>query len=169
MTLEDLSTNSIISFEDDDLDGNYLPANAFIPEDDVVYELSVTYNNEVYKGKATRTKTPLFINVEQGTKTLFSGNETEVIVEFSDAALEDNFYLFDFSNNLYLSIEDRFFNGSDYNFSFFYQEEEVEIPSDVLIKMAGVSQDYYTYFRVSNQPEWTKWRGAFPNNPKFIA
>ena len=41
-----------------DLDGNYIPTSAFIPEDDVVYELSVTYNNEVYKGKASKTKTP---------------------------------------------------------------------------------------------------------------
>ena len=82
VTLENLSTNTIISFEDDDLDGNYLPTMLFIPEDDVEYELSVTYNNEVYKGKSNKTKTPLFINVEQGTKTLFSGNETEVIVEF---------------------------------------------------------------------------------------
>ena len=109
VTLENLSTNTFISFEDGDLDGNYIPTSAFIPEDDVVYELSVTYNNEVYKGKTIKAKTPLFINVEQGTKTLFSGNETEVIVEFSDDELEDNFYLFDFSNNLYLSIERSFF------------------------------------------------------------
>jgi hypothetical protein len=168
VTLENLSTNTIISFEDNDLDGNYLPTNAFIPEDDVVYELSVTYNNEVYKGKATKTKTPLFINVEQGTKTLFSGNETEVIVEFSDAALEDNFYLFDFSNNLYLSIEDRFFNGSDYNFSFFYQEDEVEIPSDVLIKMSGVSKDYYTYFRVLTNQSGQNGGGPFQTIPSSL-
>ena len=31
VTLEDLSTNSIISFEDVDFDGNYIPTNAFIP------------------------------------------------------------------------------------------------------------------------------------------
>ena len=168
VTLEDLSTNSIISFEDVDFDGNYIPTSAFIPEDDVEYELSVTYNNEVYKGKASKTKTPLFINVEQGSKTLFSGNETEVIVEFSDDALEDNFYLFDFSNNLYLSIEDRFFNGSDYNFSFFYQEEEVEIPSDVLIKMAGVSQDYYTYFRVLTNQSGQSGGGPFQTTPSSL-
>ena len=168
VTLENLSTNTFISFEDGDLDGNYIPTSAFIPEDDVVYELSVTYNNEVYKGKTIKAKTPLFINVEQGTKTLFSGNETEVIVEFSDDELEDNFYLFDFSNNLYLSIEDRFFNGSDYNFSFFYQEEEVEIPSEVLIKMAGVSQDYYTYFRVLTSQSGQSGGGPFQTTPSSL-
>ena len=120
------------------------------------------------KEKQARQKLPLFINVEQGTKTLFSGNETEVIVEFSDDALEDNFYLFDFSNNLYLSIEDRFFNGSDYNFSFFYQEEEVEIPSDVLIKMAGVSQDYYTYFRVLTNQSGQSGGGPFQTTPSSL-
>ena len=168
VTLENLSNNTFISFEDGDSDGNYIPSSAFTPEDDVVYELSVTYNNEVYKGKTIKSKTPLFINVEQGTKTLFSGNETEVIVEFSDNELENNFYLFDFSNNLYLSIEDRFFNGSDYNFSFFYQEEEVEIPSEVMIKMAGVSQDYYTYFRVLTNQSGQSGGGPFQTTPSSL-
>jgi len=168
VTLENLSNNTFISFEDGDSDGNYIPSIAFTPEDDVVYELSVTYNNEVYKGKTIKSKTPLFINVEQGTKTLFSGNETEVIVEFSDNELENNFYLFDFSNNLYLSIEDRFFNGSDYNFSFFYQEEEVEIPSEVMIKMAGVSQDYYTYFRVLTNQSGQSGGGPFQTTPSSL-
>ena len=168
VTLKNLSTNTFISFEDGDLDGNYIPTSAFTPEDDVVYELSVTYNNEIYKGKTIKAKTPLFINVEQGTKTLFSGNETEVIVEFSDNEFEDNFYLFDFSNNLYLSIEDRFFNGADYNFSFFYQEEEVEIPSEVLIKMAGVSQDYYTYFRVLTSQSGQSGGGPFQTTPSSL-
>ena len=168
VTLKNLSTNTFISFEDGDLDGNYIPTSAFTPEDDVVYELSVTYNNEIYKGKTIKSKTPLFINVEQGTKTLFSGNETEVIVEFSDNELENNFYLFDFSNNLYLSIEDRFFNGSDYNFSFFYQEEEVEIPSEVMIKMAGVSQDYYTYFRVLTNQSGQSGGGPFQTTPSSL-
>ncbi|MDA9339679.1 DUF4249 domain-containing protein [Polaribacter sp.] len=168
VTLENLTTNDIVSFEDGDLDGNYIPTNDFIPEDDIVYELTVTYNNEIFKGKTSKTKTPLFITVEQGTKTLFSGKETEVIVEFSDDEMEENFYLFDFSNNLYLTIEDRFFNGSDYNFSFFYQEEEIEIPSDVLIKMAGVSKDYYTYFRVLTSQSGQSGGGPFQTTPSSL-
>jgi|TARA_B110000908_G_scaffold110414_1_gene129489 hypothetical protein len=168
VTLANSSNNTIVSFEDGDLDGNYIPTSVFTPEDNVVYELSVTYNNEVFKGKASKVKTPLFINVEQGTKTLFSGNETEVIVEFSDDELQENFYLFDFTNNLYLSIEDRFFNGSDYNFSFFYQEEEVEIPSDVTIKMAGVSKNYYTYFRVLSSQSGQSGGGPFQTTPSSL-
>jgi|TARA_B110000238_G_scaffold196947_1_gene238601 hypothetical protein len=168
VSLKNLPNNSIISFQDEDLDGNYLPLSTFIPEDDIVYELSVTYNNEVFKGKTVKTKTPKFIRVEQGTKTLFSGKETEVIVEFSDDELQENFYLFDFSNNLYLSIEDRFFNGSDYNFSFFYQEDEIEIPSDVLIKMAGVSKDYYTYFRVLTSQSGQSGGGPFQTTPSSL-
>ena len=148
VTLKNLSDGVIIDFEDLDLDGNYLPVISFIPEDNIEYELSVIYNNEIYKGIASKIRTPKFINVEQGVKTLFSGKETEVIVEFPDDANKQNFYLFNFSKNFYLSIEDRFFNGSNYNFSFFYQEDEVELPTNVKIKMSGVSRNYYTYFRV---------------------
>jgi hypothetical protein len=168
VTLEDLSNNTVIRFEDEDLDGNYIPTTTFIPEDNITYEISITFNNEVFKGKATKTKTPRYINVEQGTKTLFTGKETEVKVEFPDDETQQNYYLFDFTKNLYLSIEDRFFNGSDYNFSFFYQEDEIEIPSDVTIKMAGVTKDYYTYFRVLTSQSGQSGGGPFQTTPSSL-
>jgi hypothetical protein len=168
VTLEDLSNNTIIHFEDGNLDGNYNPITPFIPEDDVEYELSVTYNNEVFTGKATKIKTPTFINIEQGTKTLFTGKETEVKVAFPDDGSEENYYVFDFSKNLYLPIEDRYFNGSDYNFSFFYQEEEIELPTEVTIKMSGVSKDYYTYFRVFLSQSGQGGGGPFSTIPSSL-
>lgn len=168
VTLTNRSNNTILNFEDINSDGNYKPVDSFIPEDGVEYELSVTYNNEVFKGKATKTKTPRFTSVEQGTKTLFSGKETEVKVIFPDDGTQENFYQFDFANNLYLSIEDRFFNGSDYNFSFFYQEEEIEIPTTVHIKMSSVTKEYYTFFRVFSNQSGQSGGGPFSTIPSSL-
>ena len=168
VTLTNLSNNTIISFVDTNLDGNFKPINSFIPADDITYELTVVYDNEIYKGKATKVKSTPFINVSQGDKTLFSGDETELKVTFSDASEIENYYLFDFGNNLYTTIEDRFFDGSIYNFSFFYQEDEIELPTTATIKISGVTKDYYTYFQILSSQSGQGGGGPFQSIPSSL-
>lgn len=163
-----LINNTVIPFLDEDLDGNYIPENTFIAEDATPYELTIIYNNETYKGTATKIKSIPLTSVVQGERTLFSGEETEVIVTFSDDATQENYYLFDFSNNIYNVLEDRFFNGSDYNFSAFYQEDEIELPADVLVKMSGISKEYYTYFRVLLNQSGQGGGGPFETQPAAL-
>lgn len=166
--LTNLTNNTIINFSDVNSDGNYQPTNSFIPADDTEYELTVIYNNETYKGKATKIKSTPFTNVVQGDETLFSGKETELKIDFKDLGPEENFYLFDFSNNLYSLIEDRFFNNTDYNFSFFYGEDDIELPNTVSLKMSGVSKDYYTYFRVLLSQSGQNSGGPFETVPSSL-
>ncbi len=166
--LTNLSNNSVIPFLDTNADGNYTPATSFVPEDNITYELTVAYNNQTYKGKATKIKSTVFNSVEQGDKTLFSGKETEIKVDFSDNINEENYYLFDFTNNRFLTIEDRFFNGTDYNFSFFYDEDDIELPTTVNIKMAGISKDYYTYFRILLDQSGVNGGGPFQSVPSSL-
>ena len=143
-----LSNNTVINFIDTNSDGNFKPITSFIPSDDVVYELTVIYDNQTYKGKATKVKSTPITNIIQGDETLFSGEETELEITFKDTPIVENYYLFNFDKNLFLSIDDRYFNGSDYNFSFFYQEEEIELPETVTIRMSGITKEYYTYFEI---------------------
>ena len=168
VTQRNLNDDTIISLVDQNLEGNYSPINSFIPEDNVSYELSIIYNNEIFKGITTKSKTPNFINVKQGDNTLFSGEETEVVVEFQDDESKENYYLIDFSKNLYLTIEDRFFNGSDYNFSFFFQEDEIELPEDIIVKMSGITKDYHTYFRVLSNQSGQSGGGPFQTTPSSL-
>lgn len=163
-----LTTNEIILFNDDDLDGDYVPNSQFIPEENIEYELTVAYENQIYKGKATRVKSTPLTSVVQGNTTLFSGEETELIVYFSDNANEENYYLFDFDNNFYLTVEDRFFNGADYNFSYFYGEDDIELPTTVTVKMSGISRDYYTYFRVLLDQSGEGGGGPFETIPATL-
>lgn len=166
--LTDLSNNNIINFSDSNLDGDYEPINTFLPVDNTIYELTVIYNNEVYKGTASKMKSPTFTSVVQGDETLFSGNETELKIAFKDDINEENYYLFDFTNNLFLAIEDRFFNGADYNFSFFYDEEELKVPTAVKIKMSGITKEYYTYFRVLIDQSGQNAGGPFETVPSSL-
>lgn len=166
--LTEVSNNNIINFADQDADGSYEPIAAFIPVDGVEYELTVIHNNETYKGRASKIKSTPLASAVQGDQTLFSGKETEVRIDFTDSDLEDNYYLFDFTSNLFVSIEDRFFNGVDYNFSFFYNEEDIELPATVNIKMSGVSKEYFTFFRVLVNQSGQNSGGPFQTIPSSL-
>jgi hypothetical protein len=146
--LTDLSNNTIIVFSDSNADGSFEPITPFIPADNTSYELTVIYKNETYKGVATKVKSTPFIDAFQGDQTLFSGKETELKISFFDAPIVENYYLFDFSKDLFLAVDDRFFNGAEYNFSFFYQEDELVLPETLTIKMSGITKEYFSYFRV---------------------
>lgn len=166
--ITDMSNSNIINFSDADADGTYEPLTSFIPADDVTYELTVIHDNETYKGTATKIKSTPITNAFQGDETLFSGKETEVKIDFTDLGLEDNYYLFDFTNNLYVSIEDRFFNGVDYNFSYFFNEDDIELPTILDIKMSGVTKEYFTYFRVLVNQSGQGSGGPFETVPSSL-
>jgi hypothetical protein len=166
--LTNLSDSSIINFVDVNLDGTFMPLINFVPQDNIEYELTVVYQNETYKGKATKVKSTPFTNAIQGDETLFSGKEIEVKVAFNDGDIADNYYLFDFTNNLFLALEDRFFNGNAYNFSFYYQEDEIIAPTTVTIRMSGISKKYFTYFRILLSQSGLNGGGPFESVPAAL-
>jgi hypothetical protein len=166
--LTNLSDDTIINFFDNNLDGNYNTVNSFIPADDVPYELTVIYDNEIYKGKATKIKTNPIINVVQGDETLFSGEETELKITFKDEPIIENYYLFNFESNFFSTIDDRFFDGSIYNFSFFYQEDDIELPATVNIRISGISKEFYTYFEVLSSQSGQGGGGPFQSIPASL-
>jgi len=166
--LTDLSNNTIINFSDEDADGNYEPLNPFIPIDNVTYELTIIYDNETYKGTATKVKSTPLSKVEQGDKTLFSGEEIELKISFKDNILKENYYLFNIDFYNFLTIEDRFFNGTNYNFSYFYEDENIEFPQEIDIKISGITKEYFTYFRVLVDQSGQNSGGPFETVPSSL-
>jgi hypothetical protein len=163
-----LSNSTVIDFSDANADGSYESVTPFIPLDANEYELTVIHDNQIYKGRATKVKSTPLTNVVQGDETLFSGEETELKVNFTDRGPEENFYLFDFTNNLFTNIEDRFFNDVDYNFSFFYAEDEIVLPAVVTVKMSGISKAYATYFRILVGQSGQNSGGPFETVPSSL-
>ena len=166
--LTNTADGSVINFSDVNLNGNFAPIINFIPKDAIEYELTVIYKSEIYKGNATKVKSTQIDSAIQGDETLFSGKETEVKVAFKDNVDNENYYLFNFTNNLFLPLEDRFFNGTNYNFSFFYQEEEIEVPTNVTVTMSGITKDYFTYFRILQNQSGTSGGGPFQSVPSSL-
>ena len=166
--LTNLSDSSILIFSDTNSDGNYKPINSFIPADDVEYELTVIYDNETYKGKATKVKSTVINNIEQGDDTLFSGDEIEIETSFTDDVTKENYYLFNFDYNNYVTIEDQFLNGSEYNFSYYIDMDEIELPSTVIIKLSGITKEYYTYFTILVNQSGQNGGGPFQSIPSSL-
>lgn len=166
--LTNLSNNTIINFSDANADGNYEPITPFIPQDNIIYELTVIYKNQTYKGTATKVKSTPFKSVVQGNKTLFSGKETEIKITFIDKPIVENYYLFDFDKNLFRSVDDRYFNGSEYNFSFFYKKDDLQLPTTVNLKMSGITKEYDTYFRVLINQSGQNSGGPFQTVPSSL-
>lgn len=166
--LTNLSDNSIINFSDANADGDYEPTNPFIPADNIEYELTIIHDNETYKGKASKIKSTPFVSVIQGDETLFSGEEIQLKIEFQDDGTQENYYVLDYTNNIFLLLEDRFFNGALYNFSSFYQEDEIEVPTTVTIKLSGITKEYYTYFRILTSQSGESDGGPFQTAPTAL-
>ena len=120
----------------------------FLTDFNSKYELSVLHQGQAYTGSTVFVPVPPILKAVQGTKTLFSGDETEIILSFQDFSEREDFYLYDFGQEIYRPIEDRFFQGEEFAFSHFYSSGEVKVGDIITIKAHGVEEQYYNYFNL---------------------
>jgi len=143
--ITNLQDNSIINFELSENPGFYIPTqNAIInPVFDTNYELTVIFEGETYKATTQLYPSVPIDDIEQGDGTLFDGDETEILLTFTDDDTRDNYYLFDFDFNLLEVSEDRFYQGETFTFSYFY--EDMIAGQEVTVKLLGIDERYFNY------------------------
>lgn len=130
-------------------DGWYRPENSTDFLDFATdYELTVIYENETYKGTTQIQPVAPINEVRQGTRTLFDGDEIEVIVSFNDDGTRDNYYFYEFGFDEFQPIEDQFFQGSEIVFSTFFEPEDVSVGDTITVKGYGITKQYYTYIEL---------------------
>lgn len=105
--------------------------------------LSIRYNDELFLATTTFAPSVPFDDIVQGDATLFSGDETEVVVSFTDTPDQNDYYIFDFGFNEYLVSEDEFYPGQQFEFSYFY--DDIEVGTMLEISILGASESFYTY------------------------
>lgn len=113
-------------------------------EPGVVFVLQVTHKGKRYFAQTKYAPTVPIDNLEQGNDTFIDDEETEVIVTFTDDGDNDNFYVFDFMYGEFLTVEDEFFQGQQFEFSYFY-DDKVMAGQDVTISILGANEDFYNY------------------------
>lgn len=107
-------------------------------------QLFLTHQDQRYIALTEFVPSTPILNLEQGDGTLFSGNETEVEVTFSDNGEREDFYLVDLDFGDYLVTEDEFYNGQSFKFSYFY-DDEVQPGMEISISLLGVDESFYNY------------------------
>ena len=105
--------------------------------------LTIRYNDELFLATTTFAPSVPFDDIVQGDATLFSGDETEVVVSFTDTPDQSNYYVFDFGFNEYLVSEDEFYPGQPFEFSYFY--DDIEPGQSLEISILGANESFYTY------------------------
>ncbi|WP_421805570.1 DUF4249 family protein [Flagellimonas sp.] len=145
---EDISFSTLV--EKDLGSGIYVPnleqdqiRSAFV-EPGVVFILQITHQGKRYYAQTEYAPTVPIDNLEQGTDTFLDEEETEIIVTFTDNGDEDNFYLFDFMNSEFLVVEDEFFQGQQFSFSYFY-DDEITAGETVTVSILGATEEFYNY------------------------
>ena len=114
--------------------------------DGTVFQLILRGTEETYFATTTYVKSAPIDSLVQGNQTLFSGDETEVIVSFTDDGEADNFYILDFDFNEYLVTEDEFYQGQQFVFSYFYDADlELDADSTINVSLLGADESFYNY------------------------
>lgn len=106
--------------------------------------LTVNYNNETYQATSTFTSSSPIDKLIQGEGTLFNDDETEIIIAYTDNPDKENFYLFDFDFNEFLVSEDTFYEGEQFEFSYFY-DSDLQAGQTAQISLLGVDETFYNY------------------------
>lgn len=115
-------------------------------EEGDVFQLILETENEQFFATTTYVKSVPIDSLEQGDETLFSGDETEVIVTFTDPGESNDFYLLDLDFGEFLVTEDEFYQGQTFVFSYFYDNElAINTSSVVNISLLGVDEQFYNY------------------------
>lgn len=113
-------------------------------EPGVVFILQVTHNGKRYFAQTEYAPTVPIDNLEQGEDTFIDDEDTEIKVTFTDDGDSDNFYVFDFMNGEFLTVEDEFFQGQQFQFSYFY-DDKLTAGDEVTVSILGATEDFYNY------------------------
>jgi hypothetical protein len=141
----DLSTNNSVTLLPSTTEDGIYEARVpkeFLTEGRVV--LNILYNGETYVSMTSYVPAPDIDSIEQNIANVFGGEQTELEVSFTDLPNRNDYYLFDFDFDEYLTVEDEFFKNQQFVFSYFY-EDRLETGRSLKVSIAGVSFEFFDY------------------------
>jgi len=164
------SLGDTYDFIDLDTNGIY-KSSSFTPILNETYSLRITYDGAVYTGEETLLPVSSIAYVEQKLDGGFDGETTEIKAYYTDPADEENYYLYQFENDITVlpSLEvydDEFSNGNQ--IFAFYSNEDVSSGDEIRIKAFGISARFYEYMFVLLQQNSESDGGPFETQPAIV-
>ena len=152
-------------------DGIYT-TNTFEPVLNTVYQLEITYNNEVYKAEETLFESPDIIGITQSIEEGFSTEDPEVVLTFNDFENQHDFYRVQFSqyrpsddeiiDTITEAYDSRFVENN--TITDFYESEDLKIDDVITINVYKISQQFYNFISVLEE-QGDAGFGAFSSPP----
>ena len=135
--------------EEPAIKGKYTCIN-FVPVVNETYVLTIIYNGETYKGQEKLTAVNPIERVEQRSDLGINRDEFGIKVHFKDTPNQNDFFVLSYVTPTlaFPSIEvtsDKFFEGRTTFGLFSYSKLKLYDP--VNIRLNGISESYYNYFR----------------------
>lgn len=143
VSLTNLSTDQNTTLQPENNEGLY---SAVINTEFLInglVELQVSYNNELFTATNSFAPSTPITKLEQGEGGLFDEEDIEIIIGFNDPADQENYYIIDFDQGKYFTQEDTFYQGQEFEFSFFHNSAE---PGDILeVSLMGANPELVSY------------------------
>lgn len=114
---------------------------------EVRFTLQIRHEGRQYVGQTWYQPVVPIDFLVQGRATLLEGDETEVIVAFTDPAATQDHYVFEFDPGEFLITEDTFFQGQFFQFSYFYEDP---IPTGTVktVRLLGADASFAAYMEL---------------------
>ena len=143
-SLAEVDPGSGIYVPDPTFDSDQRIGTSILERENLRFSLIIRHRGRRYIAQTFYAPAVPIDNLEQGTGTLFEGDETEILVTITDDPELDNYYLFDFGFDEYLATEDEFYQGQEFEFSYFY-DQEFEPGRELEISILGADQQFFNY------------------------
>jgi len=109
--------------------------------------LQINYQGEFYVAESLMQYSVPIDQLTIGDGSLFTEESTELLVRYTDIGGREDYYLFDYGNDDFFASEDVFYDGQQFEFSYFYDEQLN--PGDTLtVSIMGIDRDFFNYMNL---------------------
>ena len=143
-SLAEIEPNTGIYRPDPNFSSDQRMPTIILQNKNVLFSLIIRHEGRAYLAQTKYVPTVPIDTVLQGNATLIEGDETEIIITYTDDFEREDFYLFDFDFGEFLVTEDEFYQGQQFVFSYFY-DRTFESGKELEISILGVDETFYNY------------------------
>lgn len=109
--------------------------------------LQIDYRGELFVAEAQLNFGVPIDSLTIGEGNLFSEDQTELLIRYTDIGDREDFYLFDFDFGEFFASEDAFYDGQTFEFSYFY-DQVFEAQDTINVSLMGINRDLFNYMNL---------------------
>jgi len=111
---------------------------------DIRYDLIIYHKGRKYIAQTKYVPSTPINQLSIGPGRSSNNDETEVVLGFADDSGQDNNYVFDFGFGEYLVSDDRFYQGQQFDFSYYY-DRKFEPGTTLTVSILGADKTFLNY------------------------